>query len=142
MVNHCNHITYFLTSYNIYQNTYTSQAFFLIILFLKFRGVLLVWGGFLYTPIDSQKHKVFFILPNSSRRKSLLWYSDRLSLVPPTTGLDVTLQPFWKAVVQSFSYWTPLPVSLNFKKHYYHISDNYNIYKELCENAKFFFYFF
>ena len=68
---------------------YKSSFFF--IYFENF-GVLLVWVGFLYTHIDSQKHKVFFILPRHFRGKLLPWYSDRLSLV--STTIVLTRAPY------------------------------------------------
>ena len=116
---------------------YKSSFFF--IYFENF-GVLLVWGGFLYTPIDSQKHKVFFILPRHFRGKLLPWYSDRLSLVPATTAL--TRAPYDLFGKPLFSHFHTEPLTgKSFKKHmsYFrkliYISCNF-------QNARFFLFFF
>ena len=77
-------------------------------------GILLLWVGILYTHKYSQKHKCFLLFYIVHLEGSYSYDTHTyLYIVSLTISLDVTLKPFRKVFVQSFPYWTPLPVILS-----------------------------
>ena len=97
------------------------------------------WDYCIPTLIAKKYNVFFFILPSPFRRKLLLWYSVRLTLVPSTT--DLTRTPYDLFGKPLFSHFHTEPLCANLSKNICHISDNYYIYKEIFKTNHLFSFF-
>ena len=95
-------------------------------------GVLLMWKGLLYTLKHvTKKYNVFFFIYFCRFREELpSWYSVRLTLVPPTTGLTNAPYNLFGSYYSVIFILNPIPARNFISKNFYHPYDDTTIYEE------------